>query len=218
MEKVLAYIHVTKYYESLECILLSYHHKCLHLCVVSSQRVSCHSMIFCFHRQHVLHCSKLILHHLILQVYLRDMRHKTRRLGQRTSPQRHCLQGVHHSIEQSIPSKKKKTTVVRSRISHSQSKTKDYISPSMCFSTSAGIDNLAINGFILLVEAFIVLLDHFSLYFFYKQKQTINVTTSIIVRMQQKYIKNSLVELLPPECTIGRGLKGHFPYDPSSTL
>jgi hypothetical protein len=37
MEKVLAHIDVTKYYESYECILISYRHKHLHLCVVSSQ-------------------------------------------------------------------------------------------------------------------------------------------------------------------------------------
>jgi hypothetical protein len=36
--------------------------------------------------------------------------------------------------------------------------------------------------------------------------------------MQQKYVNNSLVELLPPDCPTGRGLKGHFPYDPSSTI
>jgi hypothetical protein len=50
-----------------------------------------------------------------------------------------------------------------SRIMHSQSNTIGCISPSMCFSTSVGIDNLAINGLVLQVEAFIVLLDHFIL-------------------------------------------------------
>jgi hypothetical protein len=37
IEKVLAHIDVTKCYESYECILSSYHHKRLHLCVVSNQ-------------------------------------------------------------------------------------------------------------------------------------------------------------------------------------
>jgi hypothetical protein len=81
MEKVLAHIHVTKCYESYECILISYRHKSLHLCVVSSQRVSCRSMIFLFRRQHALRRSKLIFHRLIVQVYLRDTRCNTRRLG-----------------------------------------------------------------------------------------------------------------------------------------
>jgi hypothetical protein len=38
------------------------------------------------------------------------------------------------------------------------------------------------------------------------------------MKMQQKYVKNSPVEILPLECTTYQGLKGHFPYDPSSTL
>jgi hypothetical protein len=101
MEKVLTHIHVTKCYENYECILISYSHKHFHLCVVSSQRVSCPSMIFLFRRQHVLHHSKLIFHCLIVQVYLRDTRYNTW-----TSPHRHCLPKVHHSIEQRIPSKK----------------------------------------------------------------------------------------------------------------
>jgi hypothetical protein len=117
MEKVLAHIHVTKCYESYRYIFISYHHKLLHLCVVRSQWVSCRSMIFSLRRQHVLCQSKLIFHHLILQVYLRDTRHQARRPGWWTSPRRHCLPRVHQSIEQSIPSKKQ-STVVRSRISH----------------------------------------------------------------------------------------------------
>jgi hypothetical protein len=32
-KKCKAHIDVTKYYESYECILISYHHKCLYLCV-----------------------------------------------------------------------------------------------------------------------------------------------------------------------------------------
>jgi hypothetical protein len=106
MEKVLAHIHATKCYERYECILISYCHKHLHICVISNQRVSCRSMIFLFHHHHVLCSSKLIFHRLIVQVYLRDTRRNTRRLGRWTSPRRHCLPGVHHSIEQSIPTKK----------------------------------------------------------------------------------------------------------------
>jgi hypothetical protein len=52
-------------------------------------------------------------------------------------------------------------------------------------STSIGIDNLVVNGLILLVEAFTVLLDHFIFIFFsHKQKQIVNVITPIIVKMQ----------------------------------
>jgi hypothetical protein len=81
MGNVLAHIHVTKYYENYECILISYRHKGFHLYVVSNQRVSCRSMIFLFHRQHVLHRSKLVFHRLIVQVYLRDTKRNTKRLG-----------------------------------------------------------------------------------------------------------------------------------------
>jgi hypothetical protein len=81
MEKVLAHIYVTKCYESYECILISYLHKHLHLCVVSSQRLLCRSMVFLFHRQHVLRRFKMIFHRLIVQVYLRDTWRNTRRLG-----------------------------------------------------------------------------------------------------------------------------------------
>jgi hypothetical protein len=37
MKKVLAHIDVTKCYKSYECILISYYHKRLHLCVESIQ-------------------------------------------------------------------------------------------------------------------------------------------------------------------------------------
>jgi hypothetical protein len=40
----------------------------------------------------------------------------------------------------------------------------------MCFSASAGIDSLAINGLILPVEAFTVLLDHFVLTLFLQRE------------------------------------------------
>jgi hypothetical protein len=88
----------------------------------------------------------------------------------------------------------------------------------MCFSASAVTDGPIVNGVLLVVEAFVVFFTTSSLYFFYKKKQIINVITPIIVKMEQKYVNNSPVVLLPPECTTCRGLKGHFPYDPSSTL
>jgi hypothetical protein len=120
IKKVLAHIHVSKYHESYECILISYHHKWLHMCIVSSQWVSCCSMIFLFCHQYLLHLSKMIFRQLIVQVYPRDMRCNTRRLGWWTSPRRHWLPRVDHSIEHSIPSKKQ-STIVRPRISHSRS-------------------------------------------------------------------------------------------------
>jgi hypothetical protein len=40
----------------------------------------------------------------------------------------------------------------------------------MCFSASAGIDNLVINGLVLLVEAFTGLLDHFILILFLQRE------------------------------------------------
>jgi hypothetical protein len=88
----------------------------------------------------------------------------------------------------------------------------------MCFSASTGIDSLSVNGLVLPMKAFTMLLDHLALYFSAKEKQRVNVTTPIIVRMQQKYIKNAPVELVPLECTTSQRLKGHFPCDPSSTL
>jgi hypothetical protein len=88
MEKVLAHLHATKCYESYKYILISYHHKRLHLCVVSSQWLSYRTMIF-FRRQHVLRHFKLIFHRLIVLVYLRYTRHNTRRLRWWTFPQRH---------------------------------------------------------------------------------------------------------------------------------
>jgi hypothetical protein len=106
MEIVLAHIHVTKCYKSYKCILISYHHKHLHLWIVSNHWLLWCSIIFLFRRQHVLRQFKLIFHRFIVQVYLKDTRRNTRRLGQWTSLQRHGLPRVHHPIEQSIPSKK----------------------------------------------------------------------------------------------------------------
>jgi hypothetical protein len=88
----------------------------------------------------------------------------------------------------------------------------------MCFSTSAGIDSMAVNGLVLPVEAFTMLLDHFFLILFLQTEANYKRDNINNSEMQQKYIKNSPVELQPPECTIGQGLKGHFPCDPSSTL
>jgi hypothetical protein len=45
----------------------------------------------------------------------------------------------------------------------------------MCFSASAVIDSLTVNGLLLVVEAFGV--------FSYKEMQIVNVTTLIIVKM-----------------------------------
>jgi hypothetical protein len=54
----------------------------------------------------------------------------------------------------------------------------------MCFSTSAGIDGLAVNGLVLPVEAFTVPLDHFVLILFLQREQIVNMTTPIIMKMQ----------------------------------
>jgi hypothetical protein len=53
----------------------------------------------------------------------------------------------------------------------------------MCFSTSAAIYNLIVNGLLLVVEAFAIFLTTSSLYFSYNEKQIVNVTTPIIVKM-----------------------------------
>jgi hypothetical protein len=53
----------------------------------------------------------------------------------------------------------------------------------MCFFASDVIDGLTINELVLIVEDFARFLITSSLYFFYKEKQIVNVTTSIIVKM-----------------------------------
>jgi hypothetical protein len=88
----------------------------------------------------------------------------------------------------------------------------------MCFSASAGINNPAINGLILPVETFTVLLDHFVLILFLQREANYKCDNTDNSENATKVHKNSQVELMPPECTTGQGLKGHFPYDPSSTL
>jgi hypothetical protein len=53
----------------------------------------------------------------------------------------------------------------------------------MCFFASIVIDSLAANGFLLVVEAFAVFFNTSYLYFSYKEKQIINLTTLIIIKM-----------------------------------
>jgi hypothetical protein len=40
----------------------------------------------------------------------------------------------------------------------------------MCFSSSVGIDGLAVNGLLLVIEAFVVFFDHFFLILFLQRK------------------------------------------------
>jgi hypothetical protein len=77
------------------------------------------------------------------------------------------------SLESSTPSnkanlQKKKSIVVRATVSriHKVKENIASISPSMCFSISAFIDGLVINGLILIVEALTVFFDHFFLLLF----------------------------------------------------
>jgi hypothetical protein len=83
-----------------------------------------------------------------------------------------CLGGI-AALESSTPSnranlQKKQSTVVRDTISciNKVKQNNASISPSMCFPASAGIDDLAINGLLLVVEAFFVLFEHFFLILF----------------------------------------------------
>jgi hypothetical protein len=87
-----------------------------------------------------------------------------------------CLSSI-ASLESSTPSnrvnlQKKQSTVVRGDISHihkvKQNNTS--ISPSMCFSTSAVIDGLTVNGLLLVVEAFTIFFYHFFLILFLKRE------------------------------------------------
>jgi hypothetical protein len=83
-----------------------------------------------------------------------------------------------HRIEQAL---KKQSTVVRGIISriHKVKENIALISPSICFFASAGIDDVAINGLLLVVEVFTIFLTTSSLYFSCKGKQIINITTPI---------------------------------------
>jgi hypothetical protein len=93
------------------------------------------------------------------------------------------------SLESSTPlnraNLKKQSTVVRGIVSciHKVKENIASISPSMCFSTSAVIDSSAVNGLLLIVEAFTVFLTNSSIYFSCKEKQIVNLTTPIIVKM-----------------------------------
>jgi hypothetical protein len=115
---------------------------------------------------------------------------------------------------------KKKSALIRGTIYHihkvKQNTTS--ISPSMCFSASASIDGSTVNGLVLPVEAFTVHFDHFFHILFLQREANYKCDNTDNNENVTKYVKNSPVKLLPPECTTYRGLKGHFPYDPSSTL
>jgi hypothetical protein len=87
-----------------------------------------------------------------------------------------CLDGI-ASLESNTPSnranlQKKQSTVVRGIVSHIHKVKQNNasISPSMCFFASAGIDDLTVNGLLLIVEAFTILFDHFFLILFLQRE------------------------------------------------
>jgi hypothetical protein len=53
----------------------------------------------------------------------------------------------------------------------------------MCFSASMVIDGQVVNALLLVVEAFTTFFTTSSLYFSCKEKQIVNMTTPIIVKM-----------------------------------
>jgi hypothetical protein len=117
------------------------------------------------------------------------------------------------SLETSNPSnkanlRKKQSTIVRGTVSHIHKIEQNNvsISPFMCFSTSAIIDGPVVNGLLLVVEAFAVFFNHFFLILFL-QRET---------NRKRDNIDNG--ENVRKVCTTYQGLKGHFSYDPSSTL
>jgi hypothetical protein len=67
---------------------------------------------------------------------------------------------------------KKKSIIVRGTVFHIHKVKQNNASilPSMCFSTSAGIDGPVVNGLLLIVEAFTVLFDHFFLVLFLQRE------------------------------------------------
>ncbi len=81
--------------------------------------------------------------------------------------------------------KKRQSTIVRGTISriHKVKENNASILPSMCFSASVVIDGPTVNGLLLIVEAFTMFLTNSSIYFSCKEKQIVNVTTPIIVKM-----------------------------------
>jgi hypothetical protein len=94
------------------------------------------------------------------------------------------------SLKFSTPSnranlQKRQSTVVRGTVSriHKVKENNTSISLSMCFSASSVIDDPAVNGLLLIVEAFTVFFTTSSLYFSCKEKQIVNVATPIIVKM-----------------------------------
>jgi hypothetical protein len=129
------------------------------------------------------------------------------------------------SLESSTPSnranlQKKQSTVVKDTISHIHKGKQNNasISSSMCFSASVVIDSSSINELLLVVEAFAVFFDHFFCIHFLLREANCKCDNTDNSENVTKVVNNSPVELLPLECTTCRGLKGHFPYDPSSTL
>jgi hypothetical protein len=106
-----------------------------------------------------------------------------------------------HQIEQTF--KKKQLTVVRGVVSriHKVKQRNASISTSMCFPASAGIDSLAVDGLLLVVEASTILFDHFFLILFLQRETTCKCDNTNNSKNVKKSMKNSPVELLPPECT-----------------
>jgi hypothetical protein len=99
-----------------------------------------------------------------------------------------CLGGI-ASLESSIPLnranlQKRQSTVVRGTIPriHKVKENNASILPSMCFFASAVIDGPTVIGLLLKVEAFTMFFHHF-LISSCKEKQIVNVTTSIIVKI-----------------------------------
>jgi hypothetical protein len=92
------------------------------------------------------------------------------------------LESSTHQTKQTL----KKSTTVRDTVSHIHKVKQNNvsISSSMCFSASAVIDGPAINGLFLVVKAFAIFFYHlFLIHFFCREKQIVNVTTPIIVKM-----------------------------------
>jgi hypothetical protein len=82
------------------------------------------------------------------------------------------------SLESSTPSNranllKKQSTVVRGNVSriHKVKQNNPSISPSMCFSASPALDGPAVNGLLIVVEAFAVFFDYFFLILFLQGEQ-----------------------------------------------
>jgi hypothetical protein len=111
---------------------------------------------------------------------------------------------------------KKQSIVVRDTISyiHKVKQNNALISPSMCISTSTGIDGPTVNGLLLVVESFAVLFDHFFLIPFLQRETNCKCDNTNNSENVTKVCQELTVEFLPPECTTCQGLKGHFPCGP----